>query len=48
MFKPNSGGANYYNWLNSGVQFRKIDKYVTRKLNLWNRTKRDAKKRKYK
>lgn len=42
------GWANYYNWLNSGVQFRKIDKYVTRKLNLWNRTKRDAKKRKYK
>jgi RNA-directed DNA polymerase len=41
------GWANYYNWLNSAVHFRKIDKYVTRKLNLWNRTKRQAKKRKY-
>jgi len=41
------GWTNYYNWLNSAEQFRKIDKYVTRKLNLWNRTKRQAKKKKY-
>lgn len=42
------GWVNYYNWLNSAIHFRKIDKYVARKLNLWNRTKRNAKKRKYK
>lgn len=41
------GWANYYNWLNSAIQFRKIDKYVVRKLNLWNRIKHMAKKRKY-
>ncbi|AXI24416.1 group II intron reverse transcriptase/maturase [Cardinium endosymbiont of Sogatella furcifera] len=41
------GWANYYNWLNSAIQFRKIDQYVVRKLNLWNRVKHMAKKRKY-
>lgn len=41
------GWANYYNWLNSAMQFRKIDKYIVKKLNLWNRTKLQAKKKRY-
>jgi hypothetical protein len=41
------GWANYYNWLNSAEHFRKLDRYVVKKLNLWNRSKRAAKHRKY-
>lgn len=42
------GWANYFNWLNSGTHFKKLDRYVAQKLNRWNRIKHNAKNRKYK
>lgn len=33
------GWANYYCWLNSAEHFHKIGRYVTQKLNRWNRRK---------
>jgi RNA-directed DNA polymerase len=41
------GWANYHNWLNSSKHFKKIDKYTSKKLNIWLRIKHGAKRKKY-
>jgi hypothetical protein len=39
------GWANYFNWLNSGEHFHKIERYVIQSLNRWNRRKRGGMKK---
>jgi RNA-directed DNA polymerase len=41
------GWANYFNWLNSGEHFHKIERYVIQSLNRWNRRKKGGMKRSY-
>ena len=41
------GWANYFNWLNSGEHFHKIERYLIQSLNRWNRRKRGGMKRSY-
>lgn len=41
------GWANYFNWLNSGEHFHKIERYIIQSLNRWNRRKKGGMKRSY-
>ncbi|MGB7295623.1 MAG: reverse transcriptase domain-containing protein [Candidatus Aminicenantales bacterium] len=41
------GWANYFNWLNSGEHFHKIERYVIQSLNRWNRRKKGGIKKSY-
>lgn len=41
------GWANYFNWLNSGEQFHKTERYVIQRLNRWRRRKQGRVQRRY-